>query len=68
MLDLGEGRYLGEKVGGGEILPWVGEEGLRTGGSSKPPQPRGLVGLCVISSIGNVMFIVFYMLHLLYYM
>ena len=43
----GEGRDPGEGLGGGEIPPQVGKEGFRTEGVSKPPQPRGLVGLWV---------------------
>ena len=43
-----EGRHPGEGVGGGEIHPRVGKEGLRAEDTPKPPQPRGLVGLSLL--------------------
>ena len=45
MVDFGEGRDPREGVGGGEIIPQVGKEGLRPEGASKPPQLRGQVGV-----------------------
>ena len=42
---LDEGRDPGEGEGGRETPPRVGVEGLKPDKTSKPPQPRWLVGL-----------------------